>query len=217
MNICIYYILSEEVIPRWNRTSALQRKMLPEWDGIPKVFISDRNLSIPVPGDRITTDLFFDGLMQFSKAKNLGFGWARDHGYDWVLDCDADTVILKMPEREPSTGYSSVGCHFSEQRDTDEDLIEKYMAGTMRYEPASRFILRRDIFTRHLFDEGYVDWTWDDIDYHANVLEPNGVLYEDTGAVGIHIWHSRLREKHGNGYSRFRMKRGLSFPGDIYP
>lgn len=208
MNICLYYILSNEVAQRWNRTVSLQRSVLPEWGGIPKVFITDVNYPYPVPGERVTANLFSDGIIQFPKAKNLGLGWAQNRGHDWVIDVDADTVILKMPTRVPSTGYSTVLCHNSSPKDTDDDLVKRYETGKMSFGASSRFILRKDIFTKYRYDEGYVDWTWDDIDYHVHSLKANGILYEHSGALGIHLWHSRFHEKRGNGYERFQMKKG---------
>lgn len=207
MKACIYYIMSQEVVDRWNRTMLLQERLLPEWSDIPKVFVADRNLSIRVPGDIVTTELFDNTLMRFSMAKNLGLKWAEDHSYEWVIDCDADTVILKLPTKEPSTGYGAVLCYQARKEDSDEDLVGLYMSGGMVFGPASRFVLRRDIFTKYHFDEGYVDWIWDDIDYHANVLEANGIMFENCGSVGIHIWHPRKRSRQGNGKERYEMKR----------
>lgn len=210
MNICMYYIMSEEIVPRWNRTVALQKKMLPEWESIPKVFIADRNLSIPVPGDKITTDLFEDTVMRFPMAKNLGLRWALDKGYEWVVDCDSDTVILKMPSRNPSTGYSTVLCYQSRQQESDEDLVRMYETGKMKFDASSRFILRNDVFSKYIYDESIVSWGWDDIDYHFNVLMANGVFYEHSGAIGIHIWHHKHRVKEGNGHERYLAKRAIS-------
>lgn len=190
-----YYILSNEVQARWERTRALQEKIWPGWMSIRKVFVVDRSYKFDSLlgnlGAVVRIDLFSEnGHILFSKAKNAGLSWATERiGIDWLLDADADCVVVRPPDRIPETPYSSLLCHFQEEHESIEELERKAATGTLGERHFSRFLLARQIFERYRFDEEFWGYAGDDVDFHLNLIQKAGIQWSDSGARGINMYH----------------------------
>ena len=194
MKLLIYYLVAENRIDRMMSTLASQRAILPAWEKVEKLFVVDRDVTARFPSEGsnrvVRMNLFSSsGLFLFSKAKNAAIAYAVAHGFDWLLDCDADTVLLRLPKEMPSTGYGCVPCHFVKQGAelflyNAEDIIPH-----LEFQGSSRFLTRRDVFEKHRYFEGFEGYGGEDIDYHENVLAYNGVHQSPTDARCFHFWH----------------------------
>lgn len=187
----IYYIVARNCEERLWRTIRFQRRVLPQWDAIPKVFIVEHGVRTGVPGvPTVRLELFDqDGLFLFSKAKNAAIDYAVRHEEDWLLDCDADTAILKLPQQMPWTGYGCMRIHFAKEEETQADVLSMRDKGRLNLQGSSRFLTRRDVFTKHRYHEGFAGYGGEDLDYHETVLATNGVHQSPTDAIGVHFWH----------------------------
>ena len=117
MKLLVYYLVAENRVSTLMHTLAVQATILPGWGKVEKLFVIDRGVTERMPGDRVVRMNLFSpsGLFLFSKAKNAAIEYAVAHQFDWLLDCDADTVLLRLPKEMPPTGYGCVPCHFVKQ------------------------------------------------------------------------------------------------------
>lgn len=197
INFGIYYLLSKAVLPRWEKTLAFQRRILPEWDKIPKIFIMHDDIDIQVPGDKIRINFFNGNMILFARAKNEGLKWAVDSNWEWVLDADADSVIVKLPTRVPETGFSQMMCHFQSEKETFDDLYKMSIIGGFELRYFSRFLVHKNVFSRHRFYEGFYGYGGEDVDFKITVLGKNGISHSDSGMAGINLWHP-MGDRTGN-------------------
>ena len=207
-----YYILSNEVQSRWERTLALQRKLWPEWTSIRKVFVVDRaykfESSLHPMGDVVRIDLFNKQRhVLFSRAKNEGLRWAERSGVDWILDADADCVIVRPPVRTPETQYSSMLCHFQREDESLDELERKAVAGFLEERHFSRFLLGRGVFSSRRFDEEFHGYGGEDVDFHLSLIQRDGITWSDCGMRGINLYHP-LGARPGN-IERLKQKKYL--------
>ena len=185
MKILAYYIADGSVRQRLQSAQQLQEAHLP-WasTGIDRVLIAPPG-ELPVAWPCIHVDWKRDGHPLFALAKNAAWRFAEKAGYDWLLDMDADTVLLRTPSQFPASGYASVGCFFQ------QDAVEPITDQAERYEPSSRFLIARDLFTRFRFDERFWGYGGEDMDLNENILAPMGIYQTPTDARCVHVWHSR--------------------------
>lgn len=210
MSLGIYYILSNAVIPRWRRMLAFQRSILPGWESVPKLFVLDRSCQEQVPGEVLKLDLFRDGLILFSQAKNVGLAWAERNNFEWVLDCDVDTAVARLPTYFPPTGYGSMLCYFPDGPIGDEEIRLQLGLGDKIQQASSRFLIHKNIFSKYRFDEGFVGYGGEDTDYNENVLGRSGILNSPTDARGVHLWHFTSKEIRMGNYDRFEMRKAVT-------
>lgn len=210
-----YYILSNDVQFRWERTLALQRKIWPDWSTslVRKVFVVDRTYSFDGPlhavGDVIRIDLFNDQRhVLFSRAKNEGIRWAERNAVDWLLDADADAVIVQPPDRLPETQYSSMLCHFQAESESIGSLERKAAGGLLEARHFSRFLLGRGVFTKFRFDEEFHGYAGEDVDFHLNLIQRNGIQWSESGMRGINLYHP-MGARPGNIERLNRKSKGL--------
>lgn len=207
-----YYIISNQVQARWERMLKLQLDLWPAWLDVKKVFVvnEDYKYESRFPknaGDVVRIKLFDDkGHILFARAKNTGLRWAETHQVDWILDADADSVIVKPPDREPSTPYSSMLCHFQGELESLEEVEKKARAGKLQLRHFSRFLLHRNVFANHKFDEEFFGYAGEDVDYHLNLVQHQNVQWSDCGMAGINLYHA-MGERRGN-LDRLKKKRG---------
>lgn len=210
MNLGVYYILSSKILSRWQHMLAFQSRILPAWNSLKKLFIVDRDWTEAVPGEIIRTDCFQGKLIKFSYLKNIGLKWAEERGFEWALDCDADTAILKLPTVYPESGYGTMLCYLSQQGETDESIVQRWNAGTLNFRACSRFLLRRDIFSKFHYDERVVGYGGEDLDYHKNILGRAGISNTHSDARGIHFWHTRPTREDSGTMDYFEKKSAIS-------
>jgi hypothetical protein len=198
-----YYILSNEVQSRWERTRSLQEKLWPGWSAIRKVFVVDRAYrfedSVKALGDVVRVDLFDSRRhILFSRAKNAGLDWAKEsQDVEWILDADADSVVVRPPVVTPETSYSSMLCHFQKVDESDDELSRRAAAGTLEARHFSRFLLGRAVFTKFRFDEKFHGYAGEDVDFHLNLIQRSGVPWSESGMRGINLYHE-LGPRPGN-------------------
>lgn len=203
MKLLVYYIVTERVRARWKRLVEFQRQALPEWDGLNRLVVAepgfDPGISVPV----VHTQAFRNGLILFAPLKNAAIRFAVEHGFDWLWDCDADTAILRLPTAFPETGYSAVPTYRSKPGESPDAILKRFredqeieftgslkeMEGKLEFPGSSRFLTRRDIFSKYRYYEEFEGYGGEDIDYHENILAPAGVHQSPTDARCLHIWH----------------------------
>lgn len=134
-----------------------------------------------------------------SKCRNASFDYASEIGADWVVLLDADSVVLNWPTQLPETGLGTllIYRHHAERFDNLE------LDNPDRWQRMGWYLVRRDLFTAHRYDESFVGYGFEEDDFRHNVLR--GVDLEDTDMRAMHIFHAlRISEvKNGN---RFRSK-----------
>lgn len=202
----IYYLLSKAILPRWEKTLAFQRKVLPQWESIPKVFIMHEDCDIDVPGNKVHINMFRDKMILFANAKNAGLKWGAESNQEWMLDADADCIVVKLPTMVPETGFSQMMCHFQQPEEGMDRLERLIFLDQLQLRYFSRFLIHRSVFTKYRFDEGFYGYGGEDIDYKITVLGKNGIDHSDSGMAGINLWHpmgdragntSRINERFG--------------------
>lgn len=195
--MCVYYLLSQKVRARWERTLQYQKQVLPSWESLRKVFIVDAPLASDpswrplLPGDILPIRMFEGNYIRFAFAKNAGLQWGVENKFDWVLDCDADTVILTPPTVYPETGYGTMLCYLGREEETIEEIETTRKSGVLKFEASSRFLIRRDLCEKYRYNEEFVGYCGEDVDFHKNILLRSGIQNSYTDARGIHIWHER--------------------------
>lgn len=206
----IYYILSRKVADRWHRNHIFQKRALPAWENIPKMFVVDEDWDEPLPGEVIRTNCFTNGMIHFSRLKNLGLDWAATKNLDWVLHLDSDSLILKAPTVYPSSGYGILICYHSREGESDDAILAKYATRKgMIFDSCSMFMLRKDVYTKYRYDETIVGYGGEDLDYHKNILGKSGISQTRTDAHGVHLWHPMVKRERSGNFDRYLEKSGV--------
>ncbi len=213
MNLLAYYIVAKNCEERLAKMMRFQRQILPGWDELPKLFIIEEGQKVPETNCTVVRMPFFkDGKIMFSQLKNAGIDYATANGYDWLLDCDADTAILKMPTFLPQSGYGSMRCYFTKEQESHDSVLERARSRTIFYDESvgsSRFLTHRNVFTQCRYFEGLSGYGGEDLDYHETVLPCAGIHTTDTDMRGVHFWHPLNYRPHGEGDHELRVKRRM--------
>lgn len=189
-DLLIYYIVAKNCVDRLNRTIAFQRRVMPNWDNLNKVFIIEPDQDAPINGANVIRMKMFDGpYIMFSHLKNAAIKYAMDNHYKWLLDCDADTAILNMPTTLPVTGYGGMQCYMSQEGETEDQIIEKIRGRVAKFQGSSRFLLRSDALWKCKYYEGFKGYNGEDLDYHEVVLPAHGFHTSFTDMQCVHFWH----------------------------
>lgn len=110
--------------------------------------------------------------------------------WEWLVMLDADGIFLGM-ENPPETGF---GCCHQYRQQAAEPEVELFTYDHW-YSNSSYFILRRDLVQHEWcrYCKDFEHYGYDDLDFHFNVMEPQGVEMSETDAKSIHLWHSEQR------------------------
>lgn len=192
------------------RTHIAQQNIPGGLDGLDKILITEPGGPyIPSSGFRvIAADLRTNGKFNFSKYKNASMRYARDHGYDWLIQGDSDLVMLQPPSLYPESGLSSVMTYYCQPNENIKDLVARWKSGSkMTWVGTAYLLMSRYIFTNFSFCEQFYGYGYDDADFMNNVLwpEPHRISRADGtpfGARGIHIHDSTAdqRKIYGNTF-----------------
>jgi hypothetical protein len=216
VSLLTYYILTPKVLGRWRRTVALQRELLPSWESMDKVIIASPDCIIKpeVQAEVVRMDFFDkDGLVRFSPVKNAAIDRAVAGGYDWLLDMDADTVLVKPVTVFPETGIGSVRVYLGKEGEGIREMRSKVVGGeTLEYQGSSRFLTNRDVFTKLRYDERMAGYAGEDFDYFETAAHTHKFYMSETDGRCVHFWHP-LTDR-GYGKWTFRERRRERGEGD---
>jgi FkbM family methyltransferase len=149
-------------------------------------------------GDNIVTTpaphVIAEGRRHFclSKFRNYSIAYALDQGYEWLMLCDCDTVILPGSFSEPKTKYGVPDVYW--QRSKDETINESLTiiqgSDTEIFSKGnSWFVLHRDLMSRIRFNENIFGYGWEDVEFdiRANAC---GFHLARVGIIVVHVYHS---------------------------
>lgn len=188
MKILAVYIAEESVLNRFNRTMLAQSEIWP-WKGIDRLLVTDPSSEMGVDWPTVRILLKQDRHFLFAHAKNAGLRYAAAHGYDWLIDMDADTILLGPPHEFPRTGYGCVPCHFLPRNAGISAARMVSNSTSADFQGSSRFLLHRDVFMKHFYHEKFWGYGGEDLDYHENILGRAGIHQSKTDARCVHFWH----------------------------
>lgn len=215
MKVLLSYLVTHEVVNRFHKTVAFQKRFFPEAiEKLDKVVVTDQQTQIKTDWPIVRADIRVNDLFNQSRAKNVAFKYATDFGYDWLFDGDADRVLINFPKVFPDPGWAQLPIYYSKQGENDEDIFNQWKSNTMKFSGSSFFVLHRNIFSRLRACEEYIVNRFDDVDFVFNVCTPNGMKYVSMDALAIHLWHSDTErafayEDHNRKvYMRRRMENG---------
>jgi hypothetical protein len=162
------------------------------WD---LLFITDINSRVPPPKgfDVVQAELFTHGKFNYSRCRNASMAYAKEHGYDWLIQANPDIVMLQPPRSFPETGISSVMTYHTKASDDVSAVVREWrVMGSLEFLPTSYFIMNASIFTQYRFCEDFYGYGYDDMDFLSNVLWRDGISRMDGtqfGAKAIHVYY----------------------------
>lgn len=185
-------IVTEKFMPRYRRTVEVQDVFFPDGlKGIDRILMTDDETDAEKLGLQVVRrDLKKDGVFNHSKARNLVLDYAWENGYDWLLDGDADRVVMAPPDQYPSSGFSVLQMHYAKKEDSPEELRKRWLEGGLEANQGGAFfVLPRSAFMKARFCEDFRFTRWEDIDYTAHVLPRAGIQARPACGRGLHLWH----------------------------
>lgn len=188
MKALLLYVASKQFWPRLLRTIAFQDRYFPGvLEGVSRVVVVDReDGGVPDTTLRVVrADTRVNGLFNLARAKNVAFDIARDEGYDWLVDADADRVLTSF-HPQPSAPFSHALVYWAAAQDSDAFLAR---TRDLSCGNGSFFVLGREVFTRVRMCEEYRICRWDDFDFAFNVCPAAGFHQIGQAGTGIHLWH----------------------------
>lgn len=203
MKLLVSYIVAKNCQARLARTLKFQKLVFPESEQIEKLFVIEEDQELPVHGSHVVRMPMFEGeYFLASKAKNAAIDYATKHGYEWLLDADADTVMLNKPTNFPETGYGCMRCHMTKEGQNDQDILMDMAAGRVKFEYGARFLTRRDVFTKCRYHEELKGYAGEDLDYDFTVIGHQGIKSSDSNMFGLHLWHPSGKHAYVNDHLR---------------
>ena len=99
----------------------------------------------------------------FSKLRNMSIDYARDNGYSHVLLLDSDSVVISMQDVRDGKHFTKV-------------IPDRSLSRSTRIYAYYWFLIHSDLYYLR-WDEKFIGWGWEDVDYQDNVLRANGARY----------------------------------------
>jgi hypothetical protein len=164
------------------------------------VFITDIKSRVAPPKGYavVYADLFTQGKFNYSRCRNASIKYAKEHGYDWLIQSNPDIVMLQPPQSFPASGLTSVMTHQSMRGEDVPALIREWRTrADLRFVGSSYFLMGADIFSKYRFCEDYYGYGYDDQDFMSNVLWPDRISRMDGTSFGARAIH-------------------VSYPGDLW-
>jgi hypothetical protein len=201
MRILLSYVVTENVVDRFLRTIRFQDLFPSAVADLDRVVITDSSTQIQFPFPVIRSILYVSGKFYLVGARNAALQYAHDHGYDYLLDGDADRVLLSLPQCLPQRHISCVMLHSQSKAESEEALAKKVQDGDLNYEWSSWFIVPRPLM-QYRFHGEYLAYGYEDLDYVHNVLAPLGINICDAGARGVHLYHALTTSSEHEAFKR---------------
>lgn len=130
------------------------------------------------------------GVYNMARSRNLIFEYADLNGYEWIIDADADRVLLNSPEKFPEPGLAAIATHYTDEGESDEVTYERCKAGRLDFGNGSSFFaIHRSVFCRFRNCEEFLGAGYEDKDFVFNICLPNGVKTVPIHARGLHRHH----------------------------
>lgn len=192
MKILLSAIVTEKFMGRYRKTVKVQEEFFPEGiAGVDRLLLTDdatNTEGVDVPTLRM--NLSNGDVFNHSKARNILLDYAWGNGYDWLLDGDADRVVVALPDPFPKPGFTVFLQHASQKDDDPADLRKRWLAGELNAKKGSAFfIIPRMAFRTARFCEDFVFTRWEDVDYTAHVVPRAGIPILAECGQGMHLWH----------------------------
>ncbi|TXN20064.1 hypothetical protein [Methylobacterium sp. WL9] len=145
----------------------------------------------------LTLDAFVldeHGFMAFclARLRNASIQIAEEHDATWLVFCDADTVIARVASPDNSIEFANPSVYW--QKSSEETVLQslKYINenGYLAFsEGNSWFMLNKNIYRRHTFNENMVGYGWEDLEFVARLKSENIVNHRSEMQI-IHIYHT---------------------------
>lgn len=148
-------------------------------------------------GNVVTTDPYVhmgdDRHFCLAKFRNKSIEIALERGYEWMMFCDCDTVILHKPFIEPKRKQIGIPRVYW-QKSADESIEDSLSAvSTLGAESFSKsnswFILHNDTMRKFRLNENIYGYGYEDVEFSFR-LKSGGCKLDITDNVVIHAFHS---------------------------
>jgi len=186
----------------------LQRLLLPCWEEFDKLVVSEKGVSPGIRSEVLRRKCFSDdGMILFSDLKNSALDYAVSRKYEWSLDMDADTILVKAPNTFPGTGFGSVPVWLTKEGD---DVAQRISSGPqISYQGSSRFLCRRDIMLSYRYDTRIIGYGGEDFDFFETLGKKLGIHASETDARCVHLHHDLSNRPYGSfTFRNRRLERG---------
>lgn len=187
MKSLIAYNCLSDGIERFREVQAIQQKLNPQIARADRLLVSEK----PIVLDGFLNEvkpIDAKDKCAIAQTGNTSISYAQEHGYDYVLLCDIDSVVL---DPIPFIGDKFSCCWLYLQTEEEYkagDFFGLYNPKWPGWKPGANFLLPRAAM--HLrFDESFLGHYWQDYDFFWNVLVANGFDGAPYCPRMIHVWH----------------------------
>jgi hypothetical protein len=171
-----YKAFGADGIDRLERALDVQQKYA-ETRSMDKLLVTDATSKFNFPGVTVlrTDKEYTLATCNFSKMRNMSLDFAAKGPYTHVLLLDSDSIVISFPNVHSGRCFTNT-------------LPHPTLAMSERKYPYCWFLIPREIFDLR-WNENFVGWGWEDIDYQNNVLRANECTYYGKGVYGDHMDH----------------------------
>jgi hypothetical protein len=160
---------------RFERSRKLQEKIPEGLSGWDRLLVTDQKglANEPRGYEILKEDLWTNGKFNYSRYRNASMRYAAERGYDWMIQGNADLVMLRPPESFPDGGLSSIPAQDCTASEVEAQIL-KYQSGSedFRWGTTSCFLMGKKVFGLFSFCERFYGYGYEDADFMNNVIWP---------------------------------------------
>jgi hypothetical protein len=151
-------------------------------NALDKLLVTDATTEVDIPGVHVLrTEKTYDLTnCNFSRMRNMSIEHADKYGYTHILMLDSDSIVTAFKEVRSDRFFTRV-------------IPDPTLSMSTRAYPYGWYLIPRKIFNLK-WDERYIGWGWEDVDYQNNILRANGCVYYHGGVTGDHMDHPMQKE-----------------------
>ncbi len=207
MKLLFATVATSPAARRFERSWRLQEKIKEGLAGWDRLLVTDGK-GIPHEPSGYQTlreDLWTNGKFNYSRYRNASMRYAAYYGYDWMIQGNADLVMLRPPQLFPEGGLSSIPAHDCTAPQAEAQVL-KYLSGSedFRWGTTSCFLMGKKVFGSFSFCERFYGYGYEDADFMNNVIwpEPHRLIREEGLPLGARslnilgddqIWGSTMK------------------------
>jgi len=126
------------------------------------------------------------GPFCLSRFRNAAIDHAIKYHYDLLVLGDADSVFIPETLNENTIYSTALVAHLNEGETPFN--VHGREQGILSFRPCSWFVLSREVFTKHRFDEDYKGYGYEDLEFNRR-LNQHGFFQSSFSLLAYHMWH----------------------------